>query len=146
MRIRNVQDDDAGFAMECAKDFVEYYPVDLAWNEDHMYDFLSNIATNGVFLIAEGEDGERLGGILGFITPHFYDPSMIMLTELAWWVAPEHRNGTVGLKLFKEFEKAGKERGCSAISMTSTVHTPELPKYFEKKGYSHVESNYVRKY
>lgn len=144
MIIRSVQADDQEVVLKWAEEFIEYHPLDMKWDRNHIISRLNDVFDNGIFLIAE-KDNVPIGSILGVIQPHFYDPTKRVLTEMAWWVDTNYRNGTVGMRLLKAFEDKGKQNGCDIIIMTSTINTPKLPNILEKKGYSLMEHSYARK-
>lgn len=144
MLIRNVEPGDLPVVLQYAQDFMAYYPVPLEYKLEELADTLISIAEKGIFLIAE-KDGEVMGGLGGVIVPHHYSPATLMATELFLWVNEEHRNSTVGPRLLKEFEEFAAECGCTHISMTSTVRTPNFKNYLNKKGYTEAETAYLKR-
>lgn len=60
-----------------------------------------------VLYLAENES-ERIGFIAGLLTPHLFNPSIKILTELFWWVTEEHRGSRAGSLLLGEFVDYGK--------------------------------------
>jgi GNAT superfamily N-acetyltransferase len=66
---------------------------------------------------------------------------------LAWWVAPEHRGGTAGIKLLKRLESAAKEKGCVYWSMAfmETSMPSVVKKMYEKLNYELKETSYGKR-
>lgn len=67
-------------------------------------------------------------------------------TELAWWVNPEHRSGSNGIKLLKHIEALAKEAGIKYWVMAYMESSmPETVKcMYEKMGYRKTEISYMR--
>jgi N-acetylglutamate synthase-like GNAT family acetyltransferase len=58
----------------------------------------------GIALVAEKEN-EIIGMLLAIKSPNLWDEKKYMMYEIAYWVEPEHRNGTAGYRLLKEYVK-----------------------------------------
>lgn len=87
------------------------------------------IISNHIALIVKDK-----GIILGLTSPHFYNPKVIMTTELMWWVTKEERNKTIGIRLLKAFEEEAKLKGSNLISL-SLMSSSNI-KNISKLGYS----------
>ena len=59
---------------------------------------------------------------------------------------PEHRGSKLAIKLLREFERWGKERGASHVVMSDLVIEGGTPagQLFEKLGYVLVERSHVK--
>lgn len=101
-------------------------------------------STSVVLVATQGE--EILGGIVGFLGPMWFNPATRCATELAWWVAEEHRGGTAAIKLYRAFERWADEQGADVIVMSDLVVDGETPaaKLFEKLGYATVERAHIK--
>ena len=141
--IRDVEVRDGMRVLEYAKDFMEYYPVDIDYTDYDLLKVLEDISEAGIFKVAE-KDGEIVGGVGGHITPYPYSPRNLVGTEMFLWVDEDHRGSMVGPRLLKEFEKACIQRGCKFISMTSTKRTPKFKDYLHRVGYMEVETSYIK--
>lgn len=93
----------------------------------------------GVMLIL----GDFDGALGGFATP---DPhrDCLVASEAFWYVKPECRGN--GDELLKAFEQWAKKQGCGRIIMThlSDSMPQSLKKYYERKGYLELETNYIK--
>ena len=72
-------------------------------------------------------------------------PRVKIMNELVWWVNPEHRNSSAGLRLLKEYTKIGekmvKDKTISTFTMTLLENSPI--KDLQKRGWTPIETNYV---
>ena len=79
------------------------------------------------------------------LVPHIYNPNIIVLTELMWYVLPKYRNGRAGLLLIKEFKKLADDMADEATLSTlptSDVKTETLAKlgfHFGEKAFHYVK-------
>jgi len=95
-------------------------------------------------IICIKKDGK--GVILGIIYPLYYNPSVLVAQELGWWVEPEYRNTTLGIKLLKDFEKEAKKRGAKKVIMFYLeAQTPDkIDSMLKRMNYEHMEYNMVK--
>jgi hypothetical protein len=118
----------------------------LIFDEDSAYKTLQFLVNddNGIVLVSE--DKKSNGFIYGMLSPFPLNYDQIILTEFAWWVDPTARNAT-GLKLLKEFERIGKEKGADLIIMmtSDSFQEEKLKKFYEKKGFKHLEHHYIKR-
>lgn len=146
--IRHATKYDIPTLTEMVREYAQQFPSDLA-KDSNNFDagyiqqlLMTMIAGRGFVLI---DDGER--GFLAAITsPNIWYPSLLELSELAWWVKPEHRNSTIGGKLWLTFDKeaeAMKQAGRIQYIKTSlTVLSPAVD--YEKRGYKQLETAYIK--
>ncbi len=127
---------------ECVS-FSNTYPSKFSFvgNESYAKEFLRNIVENHLVIIALS-DGVRAGFIAGMVQPHHFNPDIIMLTELLWWVPVEFRMTGSGGKLFLEFMKYGKEN-CNCITFTLEETTPITDQALIKRGFKLTEKAYL---
>lgn len=90
-------------------------------------------------------NGRPVGAIGGILVPHIYNPNIIVLSELMWYVLPEYRNGRAGLLLIKEFKKLAEEIADEATLSTlpsSDIKTETLEKLgftFGEKAFHYIK-------
>ena len=60
------------------------------------------LAGAGIALVAE-KNNEPVGMLLAFKVPFLWDNSKYIMNEIAYWVEFEHRGGTAGYRLLKEY-------------------------------------------
>jgi predicted N-acetyltransferase YhbS len=102
--------------------------------------FVEQVVDTGIAFVAD-EDGAIVGGIIGLMSPIWFNPSAFTAAELGWWVSESHRGGMAGVKLLRAFENEAKERGAVVVTMSDLSAGGEWPagKLFEKLGYAVVE-------
>jgi len=65
------------------------------------------MAGKGLVLIAD-KDGIA-GMLIAVISPSMWSPKHLVMTEMAYWVEPECRGGTMGYRLLAEYKQRGDE-------------------------------------
>lgn len=99
-------------------------------NEQYILSLLSRmLAGAGLILVAEKEDS-IVGMILAVKVPNIWDPDILSMTELAYWVEPEHRNSTIGYRLLQEYrshcEKSKDAGSIEYYTISKMVNSPDL--------------------
>lgn len=91
-------------------------------------------------------DEHMRGAIIAIKQSNVWSPKVKELNELLWWVEPEHRNGTVGGRLWKAFDDRAKEMlksGDIDFVVTSiSAHGPLID--YTKRGYKPLGASFVR--
>lgn len=91
-------------------------------------------------------DNAMTGALIAIRQSNIWSPSVIELHELLWWVEPEHRNGTVGGRLWKAFDKTAKEMlkvGTVNVVYTSVSAKGPLIDY-TTRGYKPVGASFAK--
>lgn len=91
-------------------------------------------------------DENMRGAIIAIKQSNIWSPKVKELNELLWWVEPEHRNGTVGGRLWKAFDKRAEEMlktGDIDFVVTSISANGPLIDY-SKRGYTPLGAAFVR--
>jgi N-acetylglutamate synthase-like GNAT family acetyltransferase len=95
---------------------------------------------NGSILVSE-KDG-KLTGMLAFILfPHHFSGELIA-GEVIWWVDPEARAGSTGLKLMRRAEEIAVGMGAKKMQMVAP--TERIGELYKHLGYREVESTFQR--
>lgn len=148
IKTATVADDDA--IIEILREFAEEQPLGRLkveakdYNDHHVRKILDAVRKRGIILLAH--KGEVIQGVfMAIINPDIWLPTVKTLNELVWWVNPEHRNSSAGLRLLKEYTKIGekmvKDKTISTFTMTLLEDSPI--KDLQKRGWAPVETNYV---
>ena len=148
IKTATVADDDA--IIEILREFAEEQPLGRLkveakdYNDHHVRKILDAVRKRGIILLAH--KGEVIQGVfMAIINPDIWLPTVKTLNELGWWVNPEHRNSSAGLRLLKEYTKIGekmvKDKTISTFTMTLLEDSPI--KDLQKRGWAPVETNYV---
>lgn len=93
------------------------------------------------FFVSES-DGELTGFICGYINYHFLNPALLVLTELFWWVIPEHRGTRAGALLYDAFMDVGMKEA-HWIIMTLESNSPVKAETLTRRGFRHQETSYL---
>lgn len=88
-------------------------------------------------------DGELIGYFIGFIAPGLHYETCLTCSMDIFYVCKEHRNGSLGLRLFKYVERELKARQVQRVFVGSKVHA-DASKLFERLDYSRVEIYYSK--
>ena len=108
------------------------------------YDAYKRLAQAGMLrCITCRADGELIGYIVFFITPHLHYKSCITAMEDIYFVRKDYRKGRVGIKLFQYAEQVLKERGVQRIVMHTKVHL-DNSRLFEYLGYKMTDKVFTK--
>ena len=117
MVIRLVNDNDiSGLAKAMSQAYAEE-PWNEKWtpetSERRVRSILGNFEAMG---LAAEEDGEIIGGLLGFIDP-YADEDFFFVAEL--FIVPERKRQGIGRTLLKELEVKLKEKNIPVVQLIS---------------------------
>lgn len=122
---------------------IEQFKDSLNQNPEYFAQLIYEIINGKGFVLV---DNEVNGMLIAVITPNIWCPKVIELKELAWWVKPTHRQGTLGGKLWLEFDKKSKEllnnSRIDIVYSTIMVSSPDIN--YEKRGYKKLETTYFK--
>ncbi len=98
---------------------------------------------NGV--VAESE-GIIAGAFLYIITPNLFSGDKTA-AEAMWYTHRRYRDSAMGGRLYLKAEKQILESDCKLMMMThlETSMPEELKSFYEKRGFTHIESNYQKR-
>ena len=91
-------------------------------------------------------DNNMRGAIVAIKQGNVWSPKVKELNELLWWVEPEHRNGTIGGRLWKAFDERAEamlKAGDIDFVVTSISANGPLIDY-TKRGYAPLGASFVR--
>jgi hypothetical protein len=146
--IRHATLQDFDRIMEMMINFANSSPFDPQhnpeYNDEYIRRLLCNFMKNGVVLLGEVK-GEVQGMLIAGISPDIWLPHVKTMKEVAWWVEPDHRFGTLGFRLLKEYVKCGEKLVENDIIDGFTLTNMEISPDFdlEKRGWSKIETNYI---
>lgn len=142
--IRPAEVDDIPWLLGEMKKFARFFDSKRSlFPEDETVaaGILEGLIKTQPFFVAENGIGPT-GFIAGALAPHPYNPKIIVLNEMFWWVDKEHRGGTTGARLLKHFMNYGIENA-DWIVMTLEAGTPVDPEHFERAGFKEYERSYL---
>jgi len=135
--------------LESLKPMFPLHWQELALNKDQVpldpqYDiYLARDARGEVMFIAGREAGEIMAYFVGFVAPGLHYKTCLTLTMDIFWVKPEYRGKSAGIRLFKTVEAEARRRGVQRMFMGSKLHK-DAGWLFEKLDYRPVETYYSK--
>lgn len=111
---------------EVSSYFAQHYQElsatkDLVLNPD--YEVYKNADKKGALRVYLCYHDELIiGYIVFFISPNLHYKDCLLATEDIYYLAPEYRKGTIGIKLFKFAEKHLKSLGVNMIRYSTKTH------------------------
>jgi GNAT superfamily N-acetyltransferase len=118
--IRDATEADHDAIVVMARQFMAFTPYAdvLTATDDEISATIRHFIAHAKVFVAD-IDGTVLGVLFAVLSPAWYAPSHTIATELAWWVAPEHRKGTAAIRLIQAFERWAKDSGASMVGMSN---------------------------
>lgn len=117
--------------------------VDKNHDANHVKNLLFSLIVGRGFIFV---DSEYRGMIAAVVTKNVWCPSVIELRELAWWVRPEFRNGSIGGRLWKTFENRAQkmldEKKVDYICTSVLANSPLID--YTKRGFKPMDVNFYR--
>ena len=146
--IREANKHDMPQLLQMMRDYSTQTPVPVlqaaaAHDEAHVANLMTQMMAGRGFVLI---DNESRGFIAALITTNVWCPEVYELHELAWWVKPEHRNGTVGGRLWKEFDRLATDLiddGRIDVAVTAVMANNTWSDY-TKRGYSPMQATFFR--
>lgn len=112
-------------------------------NDEHVAHLLFSILCGRGFIVV---DNDYRGMIAAIITPNVWCPNVRELRELAWWVEPEHRNKSIGGRLWVEFNRRAQElldqNRVDYVCTTVMINSPLID--YTKRGFKPLEATFFR--
>lgn len=147
--IRRAEKKDIDGVVKMAREFaVESGYVDglgVDFNDDAVRGYVEVMLTMpdvyGVFL-----DDENRGFVVGAASQYLVDPTKKMAAELAWWVSPEARGGTVAYKLMDALIRWASEVGATLVAMSAidALDGEKVGTAYEGMGFRPAEKIYMK--
>ena len=146
--IREANKHDMPELLQMMRDYSTQTPVPAlqaaaAHDEAHVSNLMMQMMAGRGFVLI---DNESRGFIAALITTNVWCPEVYELHELAWWVKPEHRNGTVGGRLWKEFDRLATDLiddGRIDVAVTAVMANNTWIDY-TKRGYFPMQATFFR--
>lgn len=74
----------------------------------------------GVAIVSE-KDNKLTGMLLAIKTPFMWDNTKLVMSEIAYWVEPEHRGSTAGYRLISKYVEIADDLLASGTIMNYTL-------------------------
>jgi len=89
------------------------------------------------------QDGELIGYVIFFISPHLHYKTCLTASEDIYFLKKEYRKGRNGLRMFQFAEKLLKEMGVNRIVYNTKVHL-DNSKLFEFMGFKCIDKVFTK--
>lgn len=122
-----------------ASEIGEYY--EDKFNKRHTAAVIKNCIDYGVCYVND-VDGVITGVIAGLASGNLWNPAVKQLDEQIYYVLPEHRGGTAGLRLIRAYDKAAQRFDICTLKLM--YNSPDISKHYERMGYTELERTFVR--
>jgi len=137
LKIRQGDTDDILSLIDLGRAMHEESPrfKDMDYDEEKLLNLGVNLAEQGGIFLAE-KNGKPVGMVLGMVTEHFFGHDL-MATDLAVYVHPDHRGGTLVVRLIKKFEAWAFSMGAKIVSMgvSTEVDAERTSQLYKRLGY-----------
>lgn len=133
---------------ELEKLFPEHW-AELALDKDQFplnpqYAVYAHREEQGELLCMVGRDnGGIVAYFVGFVAPGMHYQTCLTLTMDIFWVKPEYRGKSLGIRLFRAVEAEAERRGVNRMFVGSKLHK-DASWLFQKLGYKPVETYYSK--
>ena len=122
---------------------IQKYKDQALWDKKYVGNLLYSLILGRGFIVI---DEDLKGMIIAMITSNVWCPQSNQLNELAWWVAPEARNGLLGGKLWLEFNKQAQklldEKRIDVVMTSLMANSPEID--YSKRGFKQLHTTFFR--
>jgi hypothetical protein len=130
--------------IEMLKRYRECSPLEFHKNstdEQARYILEQIFVGRGVVFVSVDDYEELNGMLIAIRNPNIWDPKLMCMNELAYWVNPESRGGTAGYRLlaaYKEYCEQAKSNGqIQYYTLSKMINSPNLD--YEKFGFNKLE-------
>lgn len=144
MTIREATPEDSEALITMTQHFLEQtlYGALFGFHRESIAILVVTVIHVGVILI-----GEDAGVGVGMIAIAALDHPISgdkYAEELAWWVEPSHRHGTLGPRLLRSAERWCVQNDLNMLKMVAP-HGSRVGAIYEHRGYRPIETAYVKK-
>ena len=147
LNIREASGDDMPELVELGQQFAAASPYAEHYSEEQFISILYRLLSmeTAACFVAE-KDGHVIGFIFAVLSSMWFNQTVPIVGEIAWWVSPEHR-GRAGLLLLKQLEQWAAERKAVLLSVCEFDTVGKgLSSVLERRGFTAVEKNYYKKF
>lgn len=89
---------------------------DHPYDENYLREFIVSAMDDGFVMVIPD-----VGFFIGGATTFWFDPTQLQAFDLAWYVKPEYRHKTYGIRLLKGFIAWAQVKGCKEIVISPQV-------------------------
>lgn len=89
---------------------------DHCFDMDYIRRFIEHTMDNGFVMVLPS-----IGFFMGGLGPFWFDPTKTQAFDYAWYVKPEYRSKTYGVRLLKGFIAWAQVKGCKEVVISPQV-------------------------
>lgn len=118
---------------------------DIVYCPDSIAESAREMMGNGLLLVAE--ETEVVGAVGAVMAPLYANRSVLVASEMYWWLEPEHRNSGAGKLLLLGIEQAARARGVSVFAMMAleAVEPEKAAAIYQRLGYVPSERSFQKR-
>lgn len=117
----------------------------MDYDQDRLKETIQDLMNKSQFVVvAEGTNGELIGGMLGVCTQSWFGRDMVA-NDLALFVTGGSRGGMAAIKMMKAFVHWAKLAGAKQIRPGVTTGDERAEKLFERLGFARCGASFVMK-
>lgn len=149
MKIRTVTPDDLDSLLRMAHAFhsASHVSESLPLCDKSFVNSIVNMLSDGRGMVFVAErDGELCGMIGVMLSRHWFNESLLLASDMFWWVDDSARGSSAGLKLLNAAESWAKECGCYMMVMahTPTIQPEKVHNLYIRRGYAQQDTYYAK--
>lgn len=134
---------DKNWVVEQVKEFQKFMGDFIPFNKPAVEQLVEVFITHHHMLIAD-RGGEKCGFVAAMVQPHFLNPDVKVMSEIAWWVPTTHRHTRAGLLLFSALDELATTLGVDVSVVAVEGNSPLTGRVFAKRGYKVQEISLMR--
>lgn len=118
-------------------------PFDAGKVEKVFNEITTGMLVDGVILVALKDD-EPIGFLAAVAAEPLFASQKIAM-ELGWWIEEGHRNSRASILIYRAYEEWA--RRIKAVAVQSAYLpgiSPELDRFYERSGYTQVETSFMK--
>lgn len=146
MNVRPAEDRDIPKIISMGRKFwAQTAFKDIVYCPDSIAESAREMMANGLLLVVE--EGEVVGAVGAVMAPLYANRSVMIASELYWWIEPEYRDSGAGKLLLRGIEQAAKDRGITVFAMMAleAVEPEKAAAIYQRLGYVPSERTFQKR-
>jgi N-acetylglutamate synthase-like GNAT family acetyltransferase len=147
-KVRDAELSDLDFILGELKEFAKFYNSKHSlFGSDDNYNIhiIKRLINEHLFLVCEHDQHGPVGFISGTVASHFLNPDVVCLSEVFWWVKPEHRMSRAGVLLLNKYIEFAEQK-CDWVTITIEDGSPINDKSLIKRGFKLKEKSFLMEF
>ena len=115
-------------------------------NQEHIERMLNNILAGAGFILLGAKEDEPVGMVIAAQHPNIWNPDVMQVSEIAFWLDEEHRGGKIAHRLLHAYiqqcEEWKQENRIQFFSLSKMNNSPDLS--FDRFGFEKLEETWIK--